>query len=133
MGLFEAKNINVEKLEPEQSIQQSSSYGKGFAASGGVAKAVVKVIQKMAPEREIHTVNAEGLSECKKMLMLAKAGKYNGYLLEGMACPGGCVGGAGTLAPIQKATAAVMQSTREGTTAHSTQSKYSHLLASLEE
>ena len=24
------------------------------------------------------------------MLMLAKAGKLNGYLLEGMACPGGC-------------------------------------------
>jgi iron only hydrogenase large subunit-like protein len=32
------------------------------------------------------------------MLMLAKAGKYNGYLLEGMACPGGCIGGAGTIA-----------------------------------
>ena len=27
---------------------------------------------------------------------VAKAGKYNGYLLEGMACPGGCVAGAGT-------------------------------------
>ena len=103
MGLFEAKNINVEKLEPEQSIQQSSSYGKGFAASGGVAKAVVKVIQKMAPEREIHTVNAEGLSECKKMLMLAKAGKYDGYLLEGMACPGGCIGGAGVLKDVRRA------------------------------
>lgn len=30
--------------------------------------------------------------------MLAKAGKYNGYLLEGMGCPGGCIGGAGTIA-----------------------------------
>ena len=29
------------------------------------------------------------------MMMSAKAGKYNGYLLEGMACPGGCVGGGG--------------------------------------
>ena len=35
------------------------------------------------------------------MLMLAKAGKYDGYLLEGMACPGGCVAGAGTLQPIK--------------------------------
>ena len=25
---------------------------------------------------------AQGLQECKKMLMLAKAGKLNGYLLE---------------------------------------------------
>ena len=32
------------------------------------------------------------------LLMLAKAGKYNGYLLEGMGCPGGCIGGAGTIA-----------------------------------
>ena len=27
--------------------------------------------------------------------MLAKAGKLDGYLLEGMACPGGCVNGGG--------------------------------------
>ena len=39
--------------------------------------------------------NAEGLADCKKLLTMAKAGKYNGYLLEGMACPGGCVAGAG--------------------------------------
>ena len=38
---------------------------------------------------------------------MAKAGKYNGYLLEGMACPGGCVAGAGTMQPITKSAAAV--------------------------
>jgi iron only hydrogenase large subunit-like protein len=36
-------------------------------------------------------------------MTLAKAGKYNGYLLEGMACPGGCVAGAGTLLPVDLA------------------------------
>ena len=41
------------------------------------------------------------------MLMMAKAGKYNGYLLEGMGCPGGCVAGAGTITPVKKSTAAV--------------------------
>ena len=40
--------------------------------------------------------HAEGLTECRKMLLLAKAGKKNGCLIEGMACPGGCVAGAGT-------------------------------------
>ena len=30
-----------------------------------------------------------------------------GYLLEGMACIGGCVAGAGTIAPVRKATDAV--------------------------
>jgi len=33
----------------------------------------------------------------------AKAGRKDGYLLEGMACPGGCLGGPGTLAPMVKA------------------------------
>ena len=50
---------------------------------------------------------AEGLANCKKMLAIAKAGKREGYLMEGMACVGGCVAGPGTLQPINKATAAV--------------------------
>ena len=36
------------------------------------------------------------------MLMMAKAGKRNGYLLEGMACPGGCIAGAGTIKPVRE-------------------------------
>lgn len=103
MGLFKAKNIDVESLEPDAPVQDSSSLGKGFAKSGGVAQAVVKVINKIKPELEVNTVNAEGLDECRKMLMMAKAGKYDGYLLEGMACPGGCIGGAGVLKDIRKA------------------------------
>ena len=41
------------------------------------------------------------------LLAAAKAGKYNGYLLEGMACPGGCVAGAGTMQSIKKSAAVV--------------------------
>ena len=44
---------------------------------------------------DVKIASAQGLAECKKLLMLAKAGKYNGYLLEGMGCPGGCIGGGG--------------------------------------
>ena len=40
-------------------------------------------------------------------MQLAKAGKYNGYLLEGMACPGGCVAGAGTLLSVELASTVV--------------------------
>ena len=39
--------------------------------------------------------------------VVAKAGKRNGYLLEGMACPGGCVAGAGTMQAIKKSQTAV--------------------------
>ena len=50
---------------------------------------------------------AEGLAECKKTLALAKAGKMNGCLIEGMGCPGGCIAGAGTNLPLNKAAAKV--------------------------
>lgn len=102
MGIFDAKEIDFKSLEVEEPLQTSSALGKGFAASGGVAAAVVSVIKERYPDREIKVVNAEGLEECKKMLMLARAGKYNGYLLEGMACPGGCIGGAGVLSDTKK-------------------------------
>ena len=52
---------------------------------------------------EIQTARAEGLRDCRKLMAMAKAGKYKGYLLEGMACPGGCVAGAGTLLPVELA------------------------------
>ena len=45
-------------------------------------------------------IRDRGLADCKKLLLLAKAGKYNCYLLEGMGCPGGCIGGAGTIAAV---------------------------------
>ena len=41
------------------------------------------------------------------MVMMARAGKRDGYLLEGMAGPGGCVAGAGTIRPIKESMANV--------------------------
>ncbi|MBQ7433358.1 MAG: 4Fe-4S dicluster domain-containing protein [Lachnospiraceae bacterium] len=103
MGIFDAKDIDFQSLETEEPLQTSSALGKGFAASGGVADAVVSVIKQRYPDKEVLTVKAEGLEECKKMLAIARSGKYNGYLLEGMACPGGCIGGAGVLSDVKKA------------------------------
>ena len=106
-GIFEAKNIDLESLTEGEDVNDASADGRNFAVAGGVAKSVVDVIHDMYPDKEIKVMNAEGLRECRKMLTLAKAGKYNGYLLEGMACPGGCVGGAGTMQPVKKAAAQV--------------------------
>ena len=96
-GMFDAKDVDFASLPEEEPLTQASSNGRGFAVSGGVAAAVVKAVKRMDPDREVKVVSANGLRECKKMLMAAKAGKYNGYLLEGMACPGGCIAGAGTV------------------------------------
>ena len=69
--------------------------GHGGVA-GGVASAIERCINEYYPDVDVHIEHAEGLNDCKKMLMLAKAGKKNGCLIEGMACPGGCIAGAGT-------------------------------------
>ena len=102
-GMFEAKEINFETIEPMYDLNEGSATGRGFAVSGGVAKAVSDLIVNNNPDVEVKTARAEGLRECRKLITLAKAGKYNGYLLEGMACPGGCVAGAGTLLPVELA------------------------------
>ena len=107
-GIFDAKHVDIENIaEDEGGVSAASRDGRNFAVAGGVAKSVVDVIAQMYPDKEIKVANAEGLKECKKLLQLAKAGKYNGYLLEGMACPGGCVAGAGTMQPVKKSQTAV--------------------------
>ena len=106
-GMFEAKEIDFANLEESNVLNEGSASGRGFAVSGGVAKAVTDLAQKEHPDVEIKTARAEGLRDCRKLMTLAKAGKYNGYLLEGMACPGGCVAGAGTLLPVDLATKVV--------------------------
>ena len=107
-GIFDAKHVDIENIEEDpEGVNDASTDGRNFAVAGGVAKSVVDVIHQRFPDKEIKVVNAEGLRECRKMMTMAKTGKYNGYLLEGMACPGGCVAGAGTMQPIKKSQAAV--------------------------
>ena len=104
-GMFEAKEVDFSALEASDDLQYGTADCRGFAVGGGVAQAVVNYIKDKYPDREVKVASAQGLADCKKMLMLAKAGKYNGYLLEGMGCPGGCIAGAGTLAdPARTAT-----------------------------
>ena len=102
-AVFEAKNIDVEDIECEEEMHDATGAGRGYAVAGGVAGAIEKCIGKYYPDTEVHIEHCEGLDECSKMLMLAKLGKKNGCLIEGMGCPGGCVAGAGTNIPVNKA------------------------------
>ena len=102
-GMFEAKEVNFEPIEEMEDLNEGTAAGRGFAVSGGVAGAVANMIRENDPDAQVLTARAEGLRECRKLMTLAKAGKYNGYLLEGLACPGGCVAGAGTLLPVELA------------------------------
>ena len=133
MGMFEAKEVNFKELPDDDTMHGASGDGRGFAVSGGVASAVVNCIHDMYPDREIKVASAEGLADCRKLLALAKAGKYNGYLLEGMACPGGCIAGAGTIQPIAKSKASVEAHKRVSTNAHASESQYKEMIESLDE
>lgn len=131
-SILEAREIDISKCEEDEPFYEASGDGNGFAVSGGVAKAVENAIKVLNPDREVLTARAEGLPDCRKMLQMAKAGKYNGYLLEGMACPGGCVAGAGTIAPVKKTTAAVNQMVEKSADKSVLSSKYKQYLEILE-
>ncbi len=123
-GMFEAKQIDFEKIEPMFDLNEGTAAGRGFAVSGGVAGAVSDLIRQTDPDVQVQTARAEGLRECRKLMTLAKAGKYNGYLLEGMACPGGCVAGAGTLLPVELAAGVVGRYQKEAVTESPLESPY---------
>jgi len=134
-GMFDAKNIDFTTLEadPEDGLNEGTSMGRGFAVGGGVAAAVVEAIKHIDPTREVQIEYGDGLRECKKMLMMAKAGKRNGYLLEGMGCPGGCVAGAGTITPVRESTLNVEKFKKEAAEVSSTASPYVDRLKDVEE
>ena len=109
-GMFVAKDVDFATIEEETDLadyKHGTGMARGFAVSGGVAAAVVEAVKHINPDLELKVDYATGLKECKKMLTKAKAGQRDGYLLEGMACPGGCIAGAGTIRPLKDATAAV--------------------------
>jgi [FeFe] hydrogenase (group B1/B3) len=103
VGMFEAKGILPEEIQAMDEMNDASAAGRGYGVAGGVASAIEDCIEKYYPGTQVRIEHAESLAECKKALLLAKAGKMNGCLIEGMACPGGCIAGAGTNIAIPQA------------------------------
>ena len=124
MGMFEAKEIDFASIPESEGLNEGTGAGRGFAVAGGVAQAVADLVKKEHPNMEVKTARAEGLRDCRKLMTMAKAGKYKGYLLEGMACPGGCVAGAGTILPIDKAAKFVEKYSKEAASASPLDSPY---------
>ena len=133
-GMMDAREIDYLKLEDDNNsdFDVASADARGFAVAGGVANAVVNVIKRKDPSIDIKVFNAEGLNECRQMMKDAVKGKYPGYLLEGMACPGGCVAGAGTLQPIKKSQAAVKRYAQRSPRKIATENSYRVLIKALE-
>jgi iron only hydrogenase large subunit-like protein len=106
-GMFAAKGVDFEVYAGEEYAPEATAAGRGYATAGGVTKAITDCVHEYYPGVEVKIEHADGLDECRKMLILAKAGKKNGCLIEGMGCSGGCIAGAGTCLPVDKAQVAV--------------------------
>ncbi len=86
----------VKRIDPttyEQDTQLATRYGKGFARSGGVAAAVMKVVEEKGLDLKPKARICNGAAECKVALQLLKLGRLPEDIIEGMACEGGCVNG----------------------------------------
>ncbi|MBO6159038.1 MAG: 4Fe-4S dicluster domain-containing protein [Firmicutes bacterium] len=93
VALMDSKGVEVVPIE-EDNYQEASIYGKNFAGSGGVARAVLEVMEEMGEDvSDITLLSCAGGAECKKALTLLKAGRLKEDFIEGMICPGGCIGG----------------------------------------
>ncbi len=92
VAMLAARDIAFEPVEED--YQESSLFGKKFAGSGGVAAAVLEVMKELGEDTEgIRLMTCAGGEDCKKAMLLLKSGKLPADFVEGMICPGGCVGG----------------------------------------
>ena len=106
-AMFDAKDIDPSAFDDEDAPTDATAAGRGYAVAGGVAGAIEACLKEYYPDVPVHIEHAETLADCKKVLSLAKAGKLKGCMIEGMACPGGCMGGAGTNVPFAKSSKAL--------------------------
>ncbi len=95
-ALFDAKNIDISSLE-EDVLDNASYFGRIFARSGGLADAVAQVLKERNDDFVLNPVSCDGIEACRAALLKLKAGVPSGNFIEGMACNGGCIGGAGCL------------------------------------
>ena len=91
-AMFAAKDVDPEEIAAA-SVQQGSIYGKNFAVSGGVSAAVQQVLVEDQFDMPVSCLKCSGAGECKKALLMLRAGKLNETIVEGMACEGGCING----------------------------------------
>lgn len=87
------KAKGVELMPADNDYQESSTFGKRYGNSGGVTASVLQYMKEKDYDCDPKVCKANGAAECKKALLMLKAGKLPEDFIEGMACVGGCVGG----------------------------------------
>lgn len=106
--VFRLANINPADCA-EDMRDHSSTAGRIYARTGGVSRAVQSTLERLVPGREIplKAVQADGVPACKALLRDVQEGAVAANFIEGMGCPGGCVGGPRVLIPKEEGAAYV--------------------------
>ncbi len=105
-ALFDARDIDITKLEPG-ALNTASRFGRVFARSGGVAEAVAEGLKERGhTDFDYKPLACDGLEQCRAALLRLGKGVLPHNFLEGMACEGGCINGAGCLTHGAKSRAA---------------------------
>ena len=111
-ALYDSKDIDITSLE-EEVLDNASYYGRIFARSGGLSDAVAEGLKEQNIDFDLKAVACDGIEECKIALLKKSKNVLDANFIEGMACKGGCIGGAGCLTHGEKNKAEVDKYGRE--------------------
>ena len=96
-ALFDSRDLDITELG-EDILDNASYFGRIFARSGGLSDAVAQGLKENGlTDFELKAVACDGIEECRMALLKKNKGVLNANFIEGMACVGGCIGGAGCL------------------------------------
>ncbi len=96
-ALFDSKDLDITSL-PEDILDNASYFGRIFARSGGLSDAVAEGLKEHGDtDFELKHCACDGIEACKIALLKKSKNMLDANFIEGMACIGGCIGGAGCL------------------------------------
>lgn len=93
LALFDVNGIDLESLE-EEKIEHASYFGRRYAKNCGLSDAIRESMAEQRLRYDVKPVMGNGIESCKTALLKTKCGRPDGNFIEGMACVGGCLGGA---------------------------------------
>ena len=96
-ALFDSKDLDITTLS-EDILDNASYFGRIFARSGGLSDAVAEAIKEHGDtDFVLKPCSCDGIEACKIALLKKSKNLLDANFIEGMACIGGCIGGAGCL------------------------------------
>ncbi len=111
-ALYDSRNIDITALG-EDVLDNASYFGRIFARSGGLSDAVRQGLKEQNIAFDLKAAVCDGVEECRVALLKKSKNVLDANFIEGMACVGGCIGGAGCLTHGEKNKAEVDKYGRE--------------------